>query len=80
MDATVENAPDQVVAGWLTRFNGALRSGGAARLVELFEEDSHWRDTLALTWTLVTVSGRERIAAEIASRALERSSSAPASR
>src|SRR5918992_1968401 len=42
---------------WLARFEAALSSRDAARLQTLFHSDSHWRDVLALTWRIWTVSG-----------------------
>jgi putative flavoprotein involved in K+ transport len=44
-------------AGWLARFESALAGPDAARLETLFHRDSHWRDVLALTWDIGTVSG-----------------------
>jgi putative flavoprotein involved in K+ transport len=32
----------------------------------LFDEDSHWREALALTWSLTTLSGRQALAAPLA--------------
>ena len=48
-----------VVDGWLTRFNSAL--AGGAELGTLFREDGHWRDIVALTWSIDTVSGRAAV-------------------
>ncbi|MBS0540631.1 MAG: monooxygenase, partial [Proteobacteria bacterium] len=45
------------VTHWLRRFEEALAAGDRARLLSLFAEDSHWRDVLALTWHIDTVSG-----------------------
>ena len=45
---------------WLARFEAALASRDVARLQSLFHPDSHWRDVLALTWRIQTVSGRHR--------------------
>lgn len=42
---------------WLARFEQALRAPDDAPLRALFREDSHWRDVLALTWTICTRSG-----------------------
>jgi putative flavoprotein involved in K+ transport len=49
---------------WLARFEAAVGSRDAARLQSLFNPDSHWRDVLALTWRIRTVSGPEALAAE----------------
>ena len=58
---------------WLSRMESALRSRDAAALGDLFQQDSHWRDVLALSWRIGTVSGGEHLAA-----ALIRSSEAAA--
>ena len=49
------------VEDWLGRFNAALSDPKPAALAALFVEDSHWREVLALSWELKTVSGRESI-------------------
>src|SRR5690348_11498441 len=49
-----------VVADWLAQFERTV-SGDGAKLATLFHADSHWRDVLALTWSIETVSGRDAI-------------------
>jgi glycine/D-amino acid oxidase-like deaminating enzyme len=49
------------VADWLIGFNAALRSADRSALDALFVEDSHWRDLLALTWTITPHDGRRAI-------------------
>ena len=49
-----------VVADWLAQFERAL-SGDGKKLAALFHADSHWRDVLALTWSIETVSGCDAI-------------------
>jgi hypothetical protein len=51
--------PEAVTNRWLARFEAALRARDAARLQDLFHPDSHWRDVLALTWRIQTVSGAQ---------------------
>ncbi len=46
---------------WLARFEAALGARDAARLRDLFDADSHWRDVLALTWRIRTWSGWEAL-------------------
>ncbi|HEY2873763.1 MAG TPA: NAD(P)/FAD-dependent oxidoreductase [Reyranella sp.] len=48
---------ETAVADWLSRFEKA----NASSLPSLFHADSHWRDVLALTWRIETVSGRDAI-------------------
>ena len=55
--------------GWLTQFENALARRDAATLRTLFHPDTHWRDVLALTWGLTTVSGAEEIVAALAAHA-----------
>ena len=50
---------------WLARFETALRAGDHAALKALFIDDSHWRDVLALSWRIQTVSGVETLAAAL---------------
>jgi putative flavoprotein involved in K+ transport len=49
--------PATAVAHWLAQFEKADHS----QLGSLFHADSHWRDVLALTWRLSTVSGRDAV-------------------
>jgi putative flavoprotein involved in K+ transport len=50
---------------WLARLDSALRNGGEAALCALFHPDSHWRDVLALTWRIRTVSGRDSLVTQL---------------
>lgn len=61
--------PATDVAGWLARFERALAGGDAGQLRALFHDDSHWRDVLALTWRIDTVSGASAIASAMATAA-----------
>ena len=58
--------PSDQVAAWLEDFEAALAKPNASRLAELFNDDCHWRDLVALTWHLRTFSGRDAIAGELA--------------
>src|SRR5258707_2074635 len=46
---------------WLAQFESALATLDENLLKSLFHPDSYWRDTLALSWTLQTVNGRDEI-------------------
>ncbi|HEU0084373.1 MAG TPA: NAD(P)/FAD-dependent oxidoreductase, partial [Bradyrhizobium sp.] len=48
-------------ADWLTQFESALAGPDADRLKTLFHRDSHWRDVLALSWEIGTLSGADAI-------------------
>ena len=54
---------------WLAQFERALAEPGTAALGALFHPDSHWRDLLALTWTIATVDGRDAIAEALKAQA-----------
>jgi hypothetical protein len=53
------------VQHWLTCFEEALTGRDPARLKNLFEADSYWRDLLALTWDIRTVGGAGTITGEL---------------
>jgi len=59
------------VEGWLSRFEQALAEPGDAALRALFHTDSHWRDVLALTWRIRTVSGADAHLPELKRRATQ---------
>jgi cation diffusion facilitator CzcD-associated flavoprotein CzcO len=50
-----------LVENWLAQFERALADGDGAALQSLFHIDGHWRDILALTWDIRTVSGADAI-------------------
>jgi putative flavoprotein involved in K+ transport len=54
---------------WFARFEHALSREDVPSLGRLFHPDSHWRDALALTWRIDTVSGAEAIARSLIAHA-----------
>jgi len=52
---------NHTIASWLEVFNAALKCGDGKQLSHLFLPDSHWRDLLALTWNIETLSGRDLV-------------------
>jgi hypothetical protein len=52
---------------WLAQLEKALRTRDGSLLQSLFIADSHWRDVLALTWRIETVTGVRAIATQIQS-------------
>jgi thioredoxin reductase len=58
-----------IAESWLARFEAALAAPGRPGLEWLFHADSHWRDVLALTWHIKTVSGSDAIVRELATHA-----------
>jgi cation diffusion facilitator CzcD-associated flavoprotein CzcO len=55
------------VSHWLATFESALARRDEAKLRELFHADSHWRDVLACTWRIRTLSGIDAIVSELKS-------------
>jgi len=53
----------QPVQDWMRRFEAALASPDTADWSMLFADECYWRDLLALTWNILTLEGREAIAA-----------------
>lgn len=51
--------------GWLADFEAALASRDAEAIAVLFAPECHWRDILAFTWNLHSISGAEAIAERI---------------
>jgi cation diffusion facilitator CzcD-associated flavoprotein CzcO len=54
-----------IVENWLAQFERALAQPRDALLRTLFHLDSHWRDLLALSWDIKTVSGLDAILKEL---------------
>jgi hypothetical protein len=54
---------------WLARFEAALARADEPALRDLFQADSHWRDVLALTWTIRTTSGAPVLSSQLKSHA-----------
>ncbi|MDP7452493.1 MAG: NAD(P)/FAD-dependent oxidoreductase [Arenicellales bacterium] len=71
IDSTPKAQPTDSWGGhairWLLLFEQAVSSASADTLRDLFHEDSHWRDLLAVTWQVKTVSGLRNILALIQS-------------
>ena len=51
---------------WLGTLEKALAARSEPAVAELFHADSHWRDVLALTWRIETVSGARSLATALA--------------
>ena len=63
MDGILTGTSTEAAAkAWVVEFAAALDAADAARLAALFAEECHWRDVLAFTWDLRTVSGAAAIA------------------
>ncbi len=59
-ERTRANAPAEA-QGWLARLAAALQAQDAAAAAEMFLPDGMWRDLLAFTWNIETMSGRAAI-------------------
>jgi len=58
----MKNEPTStVVENWLADFEQALAAPGDTGLRTLLLPDCHWRDVLALTWTIQTLAGRDTV-------------------
>ncbi|GAP55944.1 involved in K+ transport protein [Arthrobacter sp. Hiyo6] len=53
--------PNGIVEAWLAQFDEALRSKNIDAALELFEDESYWRDFVSFTWNLKTLEGRPAI-------------------
>lgn len=58
-----------VVRGWVERFNDALARQDSTALAALFEAESDWRDIVALTGTIRTISDRDSVVNALAEAA-----------
>ena len=54
---------------WLAKFESALAQPDDVLLETLFHPDSHWRDVIALTWDIRTVSGLDAVLSELKAHA-----------
>lgn len=64
------------VDNWLLSFNNAISSKNSknetlTNLDKLFFEDSHWRDILALSWKIQTISGKQNIIKKLNDKILD---------
>lgn len=51
----------KVVTGWLSAFEAALTARDQDALAGLFQEESYWRDQVALTWDIRQAHGRSQV-------------------
>jgi putative flavoprotein involved in K+ transport len=68
MLARTENVAT-IAESWLGAFEEALAAPSRPSLEQLFHADSHWRDVLALTWQIKTLSGSDAVLQELAGHA-----------
>jgi putative flavoprotein involved in K+ transport len=65
LDERTRLTPQAEAEDWLAAFAAALEAGDADAAAALFLADGLWRDLLAFTWTIETMSGRAVIAATL---------------
>ncbi|MCA0305518.1 MAG: monooxygenase, partial [Proteobacteria bacterium] len=58
----------EIAASWLQEFGEAMEAGKAAAAARCLAADGHWRDVLAFTWDIGTVSGGAAIEVAWAAR------------
>ncbi len=61
MLAGLEDSPSRIVDRWLADFETAISDSSSAALESLFLRNGHWRDLLAFTWHVQTISGPTNI-------------------
>ncbi len=62
MDAELDRDAKRIVSDWLADLNAALDARTPERVGALFRPDADWRDIVALTQTIETVSDRAEVA------------------
>ncbi len=62
----MQDADTRQAQAWLDRFSATPGAGGNTG--QHFSTDCYWRDLLAMTFNLITVEGREAVAAMLAAR------------
>jgi putative flavoprotein involved in K+ transport len=60
-----EGVMSSQVSAWLARFEEALQTPARADWSQLFGEECYWRDFVAFTWNIITLEGRDAIAAMV---------------
>ncbi|MEZ5817422.1 MAG: NAD(P)-binding domain-containing protein [Hyphomicrobiaceae bacterium] len=60
--------PSAAAIQWLETFEQAVRRNDVKAAADLFADDCHWRDLVAFTWHIDTVSGRSAIETALAHR------------
>ena len=65
--ATAAQLPEitltDIVEDWLDAFGAALADGDIPAAAAMFQADSHWRDLLAFSWNIQSISGTSEITA-----------------
>jgi putative flavoprotein involved in K+ transport len=59
----------QAVKDWVVRLEAALAAPASADWSALFGDECYWRDFVAFTWNIITLEGRDAIAAMVRQQA-----------
>ena len=57
------STPTQQVSAWLSTLGAALDRADYAAAVDLFDNESYWRDLVSFTWNIKTLEGKADIKA-----------------
>ena len=63
---SISLSPNAQAERWLSDFDTALRAHDIPAAAALFCDECFWRDLVSFTWNLVTLEGRDKIAAMLA--------------
>jgi putative flavoprotein involved in K+ transport len=66
-----EGTPTQQVSEWLAKFGAALEQADIDAALDMFDEDSYWRDLVSFTWNIKTMEGKEDIRDMLEARVAE---------
>lgn len=53
--------PEVEVSNWISAFNIAFKDCDKTAICALFGEECYWRDLNAMTWSIVTIDGQDKI-------------------
>ena len=56
-----DNSPTKQVSDWLSDFGAALEKSDISGALEMFDDDSYWRDLVSFTWNINTSEGKDAI-------------------
>ena len=56
-----DNSPTKQVSDWLSDFGAALAKSDISGALEMFDDDSYWRDLVSFTWNINTSEGKDAI-------------------
>ena len=54
-------SPTKQVSDWLSDFGAALEKSDISGALEMFDDDSYWRDLVSFTWNINTSEGKDAI-------------------